>query len=269
MGMPDSSPVLFRLIAAGFLALGLVGAAALWVGTDTVTRLAAATAVVSESSSVIEETIETADAVIASVGEGLVGADTIVADISMSTDLTASVIDDASILLATDVADSVAAVEDALPGLIGAGKVIDDTLSALALFGVPYDAEVPFAVALADVDESLDGLADELRTQGAGLGEISEPVRSAGAETAKLAETLADVQIALADARVQLADYQSSAAGLSQIVESTTVDPELLSLLGKGFAVAWLALGVLLTIAAWQRSRAVVPLTANPPTAVL
>ena len=257
--MSSSPTVLVRSIAVGFLLLGLIGASALWVATDTVTRLAAATAVVSESSSVIEETIETADSVIESVSAGLVGADTIVADISMSTQLTAGVIDDASTLLATDVADSVAAVEDALPGLIGAGQVIDETLSALAFFGVPYDAEVPFAEALATVDDSLDGLADELRSQGLGLGEIAAPVRSAGVETAKLATTLTDVQAALQDARVQLAEYQTSAAGLSAVVETTAVDPNLLNTLGKVFAVVWLLLGVLLAVAAWQRATVVRP----------
>lgn len=257
--MTSSPSILFRSIAAGFLLLGFIGAAALWVATDTVTRLAAATAVVSESSSVIEETIETADSVLESVSEGLVGADTIVADISMSTQLTAGVIDDASLLLATDVADSVAAVEDALPGLIGAGQVIDDTLSALAFFGVPYDAEVPFAEALRGVDDSLDGLAEELRAQGTGLGEIAGPVRSAGVETAKLAGTLTDVQEALRNARVQLAEYQTSAAGLSAVVETTAVDPGLLNTLGKVFAVVWFMLGVLLGVVAWQRSSASSP----------
>lgn len=205
----------------------------------------------------IEETIETADSVISSVSQGLVGADTIVADISMSTQLTAGVIDDASVLLSTDVADSVAAVEDALPGLIGAGQVIDETLSALAFFGVPYDAEIPFAEALETVDDSLEGLADELRSQGAGLGEIAAPVRSAGVETARLADTLTDVQTALQDARVQLAEYQTSAAGLSAVVETTAVDPGLLNTLGKIFAVVWLVLGVLLFVAAWQRAAVV------------
>lgn len=243
-----------RPLSVGFVILGVIGAAALWVGTDFVTRLAAATAVVSETSDVIEETIDTADAVIASVSSGLVGADTIVADIAESTDRTAAVIDDASQLLMTDVADSVEAVEASLPALIGAGRVIDDTLSALAIFGVPYDSEVPFADALVDIDRSLEGLAEELRAQGADLGAIAEPVRSAGVETARLATTLSDIQIALADARLQLADYRTSATELNEVAAGTPVDPGLLTVLGRAFSVAWLLVGVLLGSLFWRSS---------------
>ena len=241
-------------LSLGFVLLGVIGAAAVWAATDLVTRLAAATAVVSETSGVIEETIDTADAVIASVSSGLVGADTIVADIAESTDRTAAVIDDASQLLQTDVADSVEAIEASLPALIGAGRVIDDTLSALAIFGVPYDAEVPFADALADIDRSLSGLAEELRAQGGDLGAIAEPVRSAGVETARLATTLSDVQIALADARLQLADYRTTSTELSEVAGGTPVDPGLLTVLGRVFSLVWLVVGVLLGAFAWRSS---------------
>lgn len=239
-------------LSLGFVLLGLIGAVTVWVATDLVTRLAAATAVVSDTSEVIEETIDTADAVIDSVSSGLVGADTIVADIAESTDRTAVVIDDASQLLMTDVADSVEAVEASLPALIGAGRVIDDTLSALAIFGVPYDSEVPFADALADIDRSLDGLAGELRAQGSDLGEIAEPVRSAGVETARLATTLSDIQRSLADARLQLADYRASSTELSGVAGGISVDPGLLTVLGRAFSLIWLVVGVLLGAFAWR-----------------
>lgn len=246
------STSLTRALAVGLGLLGVVGAAAVWVATDVVTRLAAATAVVSETSGVIEETIDTADAVIDSVSSGLDGADTIVADIAQSTDLTAAVIDDASQLLVTDVADSIEAVETSLPALVGAGRVIDDTLSALSILGVPYDSDVPFAEALADIDRSLDGLAAELRAQGGDLGEIAEPVRSAGVETARLATTLSDIQIALADARLQLADYRASSTELSGVAGGVSVDPGLLTVLGRSFALMWSVVGVLLGAVAWR-----------------
>lgn len=243
---------LTRALSVGFILLGVIGAAAVWVATDLVARLAAATTVVSETSGVIEETIDTADAVIDSVSSGLVGADTIVADIAESTDRTAVVIDDASRLLMTDVADSVEAVEASLPALIGAGRVIDDTLSALAIFGVPYESEVPFADALENIDQSLDGLADELRAQGRDLGEIAEPVRNAGAETARLATTLSDIQTALADARLQLADYRASTTELSGFAGGTSIDPGVLTALGRAFSFMWLFVGVLLGVFVWR-----------------
>lgn len=245
---------LTRALAVGFVVLGVVGAAAVWVATDVVTRLGAATGVVSETSEMIEETIDTADAVIDSVSSGLDGADTIVADIAESTDRTAAVIDDASQLLVTDVADSVEAIEASLPALVGAGRVIDDTLSALSIFGVPYDSEVPFADALVDIDRSLDGLAEELRAQGGDLGAIAEPVRSAGVETARLATTLSDIQIALADARLQLADYRTSSTALSEVPGGAPVDPGLLTVLGRMFSLVWLFVGVLLGASAWRSS---------------
>lgn len=252
MCMPSNR--LLRTLSVAFVLLGVVGAAAAWIATDLVTRLAAATAVVSETSAVIEETIDTADAVIDSVSTGLEGADTIVADIAESTDRTAGVIDDASQLITTDIADSVASVEASLPALIGAGRVIDDTLSALSIFGVPYDSEVPFAEALTDIDRSLDGLAEKLRAQGGDLGAIAEPVRSAGVETARLATTLADVQTALADARVQLADYRASSTELRGLTEATAVDPGVLIILGRAFSVGWLFVGILLGALFWRSS---------------
>ena len=243
-----------RTLAIALLILAGVGAAAVWVATDVATRLSAATGVAAESADVLDESIDTADEVISSIGAGLGGADLIVADISASTELTAGVIDDASLLLRTDVADSIESIERTMPGLIEAGSVIDNTLSALAFFGVSYNSAVPFGEALSDVEGSMAGLADELRAQGAGLGEIAGPVRRAGEETAALAMTLSDVQDALLDAQSQLAEYRSSTAGLRELADTTSVDVDLLSVLGKVLAVAWALTGGLGAAATWRRA---------------
>lgn len=234
-----SPSTLTRALSVALIALSFVGGAAIWVATDVVTGLSSATEVVSESADVLDESIDTADTVLASIGEGLEGADLIVADISESTDLTADVIDDASLLLSSEVADSVESIERALPGLIEAGRVIDNTLSTLQFFGVSYETDVPFAGALAEVEGSISGLGDELRRQGRGLGELSGPVREAGQETAALATVLSDVQIALDDARSQLTEYRASSAGLRDVAATASVDSDLLAMLGRMFAVTW------------------------------
>lgn len=248
------SPKLNRALSVSLSALALLGAAAIWITTDAVTQLSAATQVVSESADVLDESIDTADTVLSAIGDGLEGADLIVADISASTELTAGVIEDASTLLTSDVADSVESIERALPGLIEAGRVIDNTLATLQLFGVDYNTEVPFGEALVDVEQSVSGLGDELRTQGRGLAEIAAPVRSAGEETAALARVLGDVERALVDARSQLTDYRESTAGLRSMATTTAIDADLLSVLGRLFAVAWVVVGALAATIVWRRS---------------
>lgn len=242
-----------RALSGALVALAILGAVAIWMGTDVASRLSGATETVSQASDVLDESIDTADAVLASIGDGLEGADLIVADISTSTELTAEVIDDASNLLTVDVANSVEAIERALPGLIEAGRVIDDTLSALEFFGVSYDADVPFGEALEGVRASIAGLDDELRLQGAGLGELSEPVRRAGDETAALAVVLSDVQRALLEAQSQLADYRSSSAELRAVADATSVDSGVLSVVGRLFAGLWMVTGILASVLVWRQ----------------
>lgn len=242
-----------RILSVSLILLALVGAAAIWIVTDVAVRLSAATAAAIQSADVLEDSIATADAVIASIDEGLEGADLIVADISASTDLSADVIEDASVLLSTDVADSVESIERALPGLVEAGSVIDNTLSALEFFGVSYDTDVPLGEALVGIESSVAGLAAELRVQGAGLGEIAPPIRRAGVETAALARVLSDVQSSLGDARAQLAEYGGSAAELREAAGTDQVDPKLLNLFGRLFAAVWGVTGVIAGVAVWRR----------------
>lgn len=248
-----SSSNLHRSLSVGLAVVAIIGAAAIWIGTDVASRLSASTETVSRAAEVLDESIDTADTVLASIGDGLQGADLIVADIAASAELTAQVIDDASILLTADVADSVESIERALPGLIEAGRVIDNTLSTLEFFGVSYDSDVPFGEALVEVQSSISGLDDELRLQGAGLGELSEPVRGAGDETAALAAVLGDVQRALLDAQAQLADYRTSTAELRVVADSASLDPGVVSAVGSLFAVSWAVTGILASALVWRR----------------
>lgn len=242
-----------RILSLSLMLLAVIGSVAIWVVTDVATRLSAATGAAIQSADVLEDSIATADSVIAAIDEGLEGADLIVADISASTELSAEVIEDASALVSNDIADSVEAIERALPGLVEAGSVIDNTLSTLEFFGVSYDTDVPFGEALVGVEASVAGLATELRVQGAGLGKIAPPIRRAGEETAALAQVLGDVQESLGDARSQLAEYRVTAADLREAAGTDPVDPGLLETVGRLFALVWAATGVLAGVAVWRR----------------
>jgi phage-related tail protein len=120
-----------------------------------------------------------------------------------------------------EIAPSVAAVQDALPGLIEAAAVIDGALVALSAvpFGPTYEPPEPFDESLRRVERELDGLPEHLQDQ-------AELIREAGASLGAVREGTTDVADHLATLHERL---RSAAALLDGYAETASEAAELVA----------------------------------------
>ncbi|WP_157965770.1 hypothetical protein [Euzebya rosea] len=132
--------------------------------------------------------------------------------------------DDLAELVRRDIADSLTAVDDALPGLIRVAGTIDTTLSALSNlpFGPAYDPAESFADALRTLDVSLDGLPDRLREQADQIDATASSLGDVGDGVSDLASDLAGFDATLADTSELLDTYATTIEAGTALVEETT-----------------------------------------------
>ena len=129
--------------------------------------------------------------------------------------------EDLAELVRRDVAESLTAVDDALPGLIRVAGTIDTALSSLP-FGPAYDPTESFADALRTLDVSLDGLPDRLREQADQIDATAGSLGDVGEGVSDLASDLAGFDATLADTAELLDTYSTTIEEGTALVEETT-----------------------------------------------
>lgn len=80
-----------------------------------------------------------------------------------------------------------------MPGLVGASRVIDNTLSVLALIGVSYDSEVPLDEAFAQLDQQLAPLPQGLRENAATIAALIPEADGLYRESVTMTEQIDDI----------------------------------------------------------------------------
>lgn len=143
-----------------------------------------------------------------------------------------------------DVAGSLRAVDDALPGLISVAGTIDATLSTLSRLplGPTYDPSQSFQSSLRALDGSLDGLPDRLVEQADQVDQASRAIGDVGQGVAELVLVLGTFDATLADTTELLDTYEQTIGDGRLLVEQAA------DRLGTQFALGRVAL-VLLVVA--------------------
>ena len=134
--------------------------------------------------------------------------DRLVGSVAESSATTAAFVDDTAAITSGRIATSLEAIERAMPGLIEAGAVVEDTLSTLSLFGVDYRPATPFDDALREIGSSLDGLSADVAAQGDTLRGLVPEVEEVGENSARLAERIRHTRSQLARAGSLIDDYR-------------------------------------------------------------
>lgn len=247
--MRSSGTIATRVGAVAVAVLTLSGSLLLWwVVTFTadigraVSEMGASDArsLVSETREVIDGTVVSL-AALSNLGTNLEGA----------TRDTAVALADAGRLIEDDVAGSLESVEEAMPALIEAGDVIDTTLRALSFFGVDYAPAVPFDEALMGVEESLSGLPEDVRDQGAQIRVLAPQVDSLSADTALIIDSLDQLERQLADVGSTLEALEDSNEDLSRVTGLLLTIEDWLPIVRTLIGVSTLA-GVSLAVAMWR-----------------
>lgn len=120
-------------------------------------------------------------------------------------------------------AESLAAFERSLPGLIDVAAVIDRTLSALSglPFGPAYTPAEPFDESLRELQRSLAGVPADLRDQAELIRRTGDSLEEVGAGTTAIAGDLGAIREGLDDALTVLRDSTGTARDASVLVGDT------------------------------------------------
>lgn len=201
--------ILLRTCAAGVAVLAVSVAIGGWMAVSGIARLGAPPSAATSTFEIFHDSLDLAVEVTGTIRAAMADLDALVATVADSSETTAQLLNDTADITSVQIPGSLRAIEQAMPGLIEAGAVIDDTLSTLSILGIDYRPETPLEAALQDIHVSIDGLSEDVATQGAALRTLVPEVERVQVTTASLAERVQETRDGLARAEFVLSDYRA------------------------------------------------------------
>lgn len=202
-------PNTLRAAAVALGALTVAVAAAGWMLLGGIQRLDDAGVTSAETFETLRRTVDVTSSTTSTVADALSDLEVLVETVASSAETTAEFVGDTAEVTSTRIPRSLEAIERAMPGLIDAAAVIDDSLSTLSLLGVDYQPETPFDDALREVQASLDGLADDVASQGSTLARLVPEMQEVSATASGLRSRVSDTRDHLRTAETVLEDYRT------------------------------------------------------------
>lgn len=201
----------------------------------------------------------TLDQALATTADGLVVADTALGEtqaalVSLSAALdstTQTLVDTGPILVAiedlagTNLPQTINATRQALDAAEQTAQVVDSVLGTLAFFGGSYNPEVPLAVAISEVSDSLAPVPDALGEVAQGLGTTNANLDLITGDLRAVASDVDDIAASVGDAAGVLTEYQTLVSDLqSNLVAVEEASPGWFGLGRIAFVLLmlWLAL---------------------------
>lgn len=174
----------------------------------------------------VAETIEPVDAIVTDVAdlveasqvmvertvEAVDSIETATRSAARTLESVATVVTDTGDLIETDLADGLESAVGALPGLIDTASVVDTTMRALSIIGVEYDPAVPLDESLRVLEESLEPIPEQLRTQARSLGDVESGLVQISTDAGSLAAVLLEARIEMMQAEQLLVDAAENVA---------------------------------------------------------
>ena len=206
--------------------IGLIGALAItivaWILIeDLFERFGDSIEVTGEALVSVGATLDVADEALETLTDGLGTAATATGHAAASSETIAAAVTETVVIVGEDLPASIQAIRDAMPGLIEASNVIDNTLSGLSLIGVPYNPDVPLDEAFVELDRQLAPLPEGLRANAAIIANLIPEADGFFQETVTLTEQIETIRLSVVEARSVIDDYQSQAARLDAVVQDT------------------------------------------------
>lgn len=190
-----------------------------WVALDIIEASVAVAPELQAAGDPSRGMVEAVDGTLDEIREGLQTLESITERVAASTGEVADVVDEVATLSTGRIPDTLASLEEALPALIDTAAVIDSTMRTLRVLGVDYRPQVPLDEAFSDVQSQLDGLPEEITTQGENLRSLVEELRTSGTETEVLSTQIDTIERSLAETQVTLTDYGSALESLDRLAE--------------------------------------------------
>jgi len=239
------------LIAAGVVALiaSLAGLVLGWILVDSVSDdLASSVGLSTSALLAIEETLGVVESVADDLDQGLAAASDSIAAASAAAGTASGRLEEVADFLDGDLKENIEALQGSMPAAIQAAGAIDDTLRALALFGVDYDPEQPFDESLMALDTALGNLPGQLTAQAESVRALVPTSEQFAEDAGALAESFTALSIDLGESEEILADYRRTLEQAQGVVDETgsslTANTWLLRLLILMAAIAGSALSI-------------------------
>lgn len=196
-------------IASAFFALAALSAAGLaWFGLDVVEASVSLTptTAVSPTRDLLDSTQQTVSELRTTLGVVSRTTD----DVATSTDDLIDTLGGVTDVLENQIPPALTAVQSSLPALIDTAAVVDQSMRALARLGVPYNPQVPFDQALAQVQLQLEGLPQAIEEQGANIDALLPVIRRSGQNMGDLTGRIHEIEASLGDAQTALVGYETT-----------------------------------------------------------
>jgi hypothetical protein len=239
------------LVATGIVALvsSLIGLGLGWILVDSLSDdLGDSVGLSASALLAVEDTLGVMERVAADVDDGLIAASDSIAAASEAAGTASGRLDDVADFLDGDLQTDIEALQGSMPAAIQAAGAIDDTLRALALFGVDYSPDEPFDASLMAVEDALAGLPAELTAQADAIRALVPTSRQFSADAATLAESFSTLGEDLGSSQEIIDSYRATLAQARDVVDDTgsslTVNMWLLRLVILMMALAGAALSI-------------------------
>jgi hypothetical protein len=231
-------PLVARLGAAGLVAAVLITAIGWFIVGDLFTRLDSSLELTAVSLSTVSETLDVAGESLDRLGLAFDNVITASRHASASSATVSEALAQTVAVVGSDLPASVESIRTAMPGLIEAARVIDSTLSALTLIGVPYDPDVPLDEAFADLDRQLEPLPETLRANARVIAGLIPEAQGFQQQTEELTVQVEEIRMSV-DAAGRLIDqYRVQAESADSLVSETNADLDRSALLVRLLVVS-------------------------------
>lgn len=214
-------PSIARLGVAGLVGAVVITLVAWILIEDLFDRFSDSLEVTGEALVSVGATLNVADETLETLTASLKTAGTATGHAAASSETISAAVTETVAIVGEDLPASIEAIRDAMPGLIEASNVIDNTLSGLSLIGVPYNPDVPLDEAFAELDRQLAPLPEGLRENAAIIANLIPEADGFFQETMTLTEQIETIRLSVLEARSVIDDYQSQAARLDAVVQDT------------------------------------------------
>lgn len=238
-----------RRLVLGLGALGLIaGVAGLLLVEALSDDFEEALGISNSALVAIEETLVVVETVTDDVDEGLAAAGDGVGSASQAAEDTGMRLGEVADFLDGELQANLEAIRRSMPAAVQAAGAIDDTLSALSLFGVDYDPEEPFDVSLMGMQDALSTLSEQLSKQAEAVRGLVPTSERLAEDAAVLSDSLASLSESLAGSRQLVESYRATLEQAREALGTTESDLGLDTWLLRLVIVAVAGSGIVLSL---------------------
>lgn len=237
-------PLVAQLGAAGIVAALLITAIGWFIVGDLFNRLDSSLQLTADSLSTVSETLDVAGESLNTLGLAFDNVIAASGHASASSATVSEALAQTVSVVGSDLPASIDSIRTAMPGLIEAARVIDSTLSGLALIGVPYNPDVPLDEAFSDLDRQLEPLPETLRANARVIAGLIPEAQGFQEQTAELTIQVEEIRMSVDSAGRLIEQYRAQAESADSLVSDTNADLDRSALLVRLLLLSAGALGV-------------------------